>query len=101
MKWKNLKDRSPWLGCAAGMAMLIGGCADEQLPPSKFAGSARERMENPLGYAKKLKGIEAKETDPTKKMTPKQKAAYKNREGATDPRDLAREKLRKEQEEKK
>lgn len=83
------------------LAMLAPGCADEQLPPSKYVGSSRERMENPLGYAKKVKGIEDAKSDHIKKLTAKQKAEYERRKAASDPRDLARQKIQTEQKEQK
>ena len=66
-------------------------------------------MENPSLYAAKIKALKegkdvnsVKIEDPTTKMTPKQKAAYEKAQTATsDPRDAAKIKKQKEQDEQK
>ena len=83
------------LGLATGM---LGGCAEEQLPPEPFPGASRLRMEDPIGYAKKLKGVQDEQAKP--KLSAKEQKANEIREKAemSDPRSAARLKAIKEQE---
>jgi len=107
---KRLKRHLNWLACIACLAIAGGGCGGEaQLPPTTYPGASREMMESPGLYAAKIKALKegkdinsVKNEDPTKKMTPKQKAAYQKAQAATsDPRDAARLKRQMEQEEQK
>jgi hypothetical protein len=109
---KHLKRHLNWLACIACLAIASGGCGQKQVPPSTYPGARREMLESPSLYRAKIKALkEGKDInsvtveDPTKKMTPKQKAAYKKTQEAiatsSDTRDAARLKRQQEQEEQK
>jgi len=107
---KRLKRHPNWLACIACLAITGGGCGEKPLPPSTYPGAKREMMENPSLYAAKIKALKegkdvnsVKIEDPTKKMTPAQKAASQKAQAATtsDTREAARLKREKEQQEQK
>jgi hypothetical protein len=104
---KHLKRHMNWLACIAFLAIAGGGCGEKEVPPSTYPGARRDLMENPSLYAAKIKALKegkdvnsVKLADPTEKMTPKQKAAYKKAQEAppsSDIRDAARLKRQQEQ----
>jgi len=116
LEWrKHLRRPLNWLAVIAWLAVTGGGCGEKPLPPSTYPGARREMMENPSLYAAKIKALkEGKDInsvtvgDPTKKMTPRQKAAVKKAQEAIaagtyggDAREAARLKKQQEQEEQK
>jgi hypothetical protein len=110
-----LKRHPNWLACIACLAIAGGGCGQKVIPPSSYPGARREMMENPSLYAAKIKALkEGRDInsvtieDPTKKMTPRQKAAHKKAQEAIatgsyggDAREAARAKRQQEQEQQK
>ena len=103
-----MKRHLNWLACIACLAIAGGGCGEKQVPPSTYPGARREMLESPSLYRAKLEALKAgkdinsvKIEAPTKKMTPRQKAAFEKAQAILDPRDAARLKMQKEQEEQK
>jgi len=103
-----LKRHLNWLACIACLAFAGGGCGGEEGPPSTYPGARRDLMENPSLYAAKIKALKegrdvnsVKAADPTEKMTPKQKAAYKKAQESnftpSDTREAARSKRQQEE----
>ena len=86
---------------------------EKELPPTTWPHAPRDLTENPGLHAAKIMALKAegktsnsvKIEDPTKKMTPKQKAAHEKAQSAiaasSDSREAARIKREKEQEEQK
>jgi hypothetical protein len=101
------------LACIAFLAIAGGGCGEKTVPPGSYPGARREMMENPSLYAAKIKALkEGKDINsvkleaPTKKMSPRQKAAFNKAQEAIatgtyggDERENARLKKQQEQEE--
>ncbi len=63
MRRSSSRRRFNWLSALPALAIVASGCGEQQLPEAKIPGGSREIMENPLGYADKVKGAEAKAAD--------------------------------------